>query len=128
MIKVISMLKRRADLSHEQFSDYWYNVHAPFGNRIAPPEALSARYVQNHALKMRGGGDAPYDAVAELYFEDMAAMKRWIEWYNSDAGKPLRDDELNFMDVSKRVIIVTDERVMRDNLAKRIAALEAKKQ
>jgi len=128
MIKVISMLKRRADLSHEQFSDYWYNVHAPFGNKIAPPEALSARYVQNHALKMKGGGDAPYDAVAELYFEDMAAMKRWIDWYNSDAGKPLRDDELNFMDVSKRVIIVTDERVMRDNLAERMAALKANSQ
>ena len=32
---------------------------------------------------------------------------------STEAGKELRDDELNFMDVSKRVVIVTDERVMR---------------
>ncbi|GAN00330.1 hypothetical protein U91I_03996 [alpha proteobacterium U9-1i] len=124
MIKVISMLKRRADITHQHFSDYWYNIHAPLGNRIAPADALSARYVQNHALTMKGGGEAPYDAVAELYFEDMAAMKRWTDWYHSEAGKPLRDDELNFMDVSQRVIVVTDERVMRDNLTERLAALK----
>lgn len=124
MIKVIGLLKRRADLTHAQFSDYWFSKHAPLGQRIAPRDALSARYVQNHALTMKSGGEAPYDAVAELCFEDAAAMKRWIDWYNSDSGKPLRDDELNFMDVSKRVVIVTDERVLRDEMAERLAALK----
>jgi uncharacterized protein (TIGR02118 family) len=124
MIKVIGLLKRKPGMSHQEFSDYWFSKHAPLGQRIAPPDALSARYVQNHALTMKGGGEAPYDAVAELCFEDAAAMKRWIDWYNSDAGKQLRDDELNFMDVSKRVVIVTDERVMRDEMAERLAALE----
>jgi|CXWL01.1.fsa_nt_gi uncharacterized protein (TIGR02118 family) len=117
MIKVISMLKRKEGMSRAEFSKYWFEKHAPFGNEIAPREALSKRYIQNHALQFPGKGEGPYDAVAELYFEDMAGMQRWIDWYWSDAGKPLRDDELNFMDVSKRVIIVTDERVMRDDLA-----------
>ncbi len=117
MIKVISLLKRKEGLSHEEFSKYWFEKHAPFGNSIAPPEALSKRYVQNHALQL-GKGESPYDAVAELYFDDIAGMQRWIDWYYSDAGKPLRDDELNFMDVGKRIIVVTDERVMRDNLGK----------
>jgi uncharacterized protein (TIGR02118 family) len=116
MIKVIGLLKRKQGLSHEEFSDYWYTKHAPLGARIVPPDALSGRYVQNHALTLKGGGEAPYDAVAELCFADHAAMQRWIDWYNSDAGKELRDDELAFMDVSKRVVIVTDERVMRDGL------------
>jgi len=116
MIKVIGLLTRKAGLSHREFSDYWHNVHAPLGERIVPPEAKSARYVQNHALLAKEGASAAYDAVAELYFRDHAAMQRWIDWYNSDAGKVLRDDEHNFMDVAKRVVIVTDERVMRDNL------------
>jgi hypothetical protein len=33
----------------------------------------------------------------------------------SRAGKPLRDDEENFMDTSRRVIVITDERVVLDN-------------
>lgn len=114
MIKVIGLLKRRPDLTHEEFSDYWFNKHHPLGERIVPKEALSVRYVQNHALNLGRGGEAPYDAVAELVFDDMAGMQRWIDWYYSEAGKPLRDDEFNFMDVSKRVVIVTDERVLRD--------------
>lgn len=113
MIKVIGLLKRRADLTHQQFSDYWFNNHVALANRIVPADAFSRKYVQNHAMPMRGGGDAPYDAVAELHFDDRAHMQRWIDWYGSDAGKELRDDELNFMDVTRRVVIVTDERIMR---------------
>lgn len=115
MIKVIGLLKRRADLTHEEFSDYWFNKHQPLGERIVPKSALSVGYVQNHAVSLGKGGEALFDAVAELVFEDRAGLQRWIEWYNSDAGKELRDDELNFMDVSQRVLIVTDERVIRDS-------------
>ena len=113
MIKVIGLLKRRADLTHQQFSDYWFNVHSKLAARIVPAGAFSSKYVQNHALAMRGGGEAPYDAVAELYFDDAAHMQRWIAWYGSEAGQELRDDELNFMDVTKRGVIVTDERILR---------------
>lgn len=113
MIKVFGLLKRRADLTHQQFSDYWHNNHVALADRIVPRDALSRVYIQNHALGMKAGGDAPYDAIAELCFDDRAHMQRWIDWYGSDAGKELRDDELNFMDVSQRVIVVTDERVMR---------------
>ena len=116
MIKVIGLLKRKAGMSHQEFCDYWLNVHAPLGERIVPAEAKSGRYVQNHAVLLKAGGEAPYDAVAELCFADHAAMQRWIDWYNSDAGKELRDDELNFMDVSQRLVIVTDEHRLRDNL------------
>ena len=117
VIKVIGLLKRRPDLTHAEFSDYWFSRHHPLGQAIVPPEALSAGYVQNHALQL-GRGEAPYDAVAELVFEDHAAMQRWTAWYNSDAGKALRDDELNFMDVSRRLVIVTDERVLRGGAAR----------
>lgn len=117
MIKVIGLLKRRADLSHEEFCDYWLNKHHPLAARLVPKPAMSSKYVQNHALVMKSGADAPYDAVAELHYDDQAHMQRWIDWYYSDEGKALRDDELNFMDVNKRVIVVTDEHVLRDRPA-----------
>jgi uncharacterized protein (TIGR02118 family) len=113
MIKLIGLMKRKAGMSQEEFVKYWYEKHAPFGQRIVPPECLGRGYIQNYSLTFKPGVDAPYDAVGEIYYDDMAHLQRWIKWYNSEAGKPLRDDEENFMDRSKRVVVITEERVMR---------------
>ena len=29
MIKLISMLKRKPGTTHQEFLDYWFNIHAP---------------------------------------------------------------------------------------------------
>ena len=44
MIKRISLLTRKPELSREEFSDYWLNVHGPMVERL--PNVI--RYVQNH--------------------------------------------------------------------------------
>jgi uncharacterized protein (TIGR02118 family) len=113
MIKVIALLKRKPGLTHEEFSKYWFEKHGPFARSIAPKEVLGRCMLQNHAIVLKGGGEPPYDAVGEIYFDDMAAIKKWRDWYNGPKGKPLRDDEENFLDISKRVLIITDERVVR---------------
>jgi uncharacterized protein (TIGR02118 family) len=113
MIKLIGLMKRKEGMTQAEFVKYWYEKHAAYAQRIVPPDALGSGYVQNYSLKFKEGVDAPYDAVGEILFDDMAHLQRWIKWYNSDAGKLLRDDEANFMDRAKRVVIITEERVMR---------------
>jgi uncharacterized protein (TIGR02118 family) len=114
VIKIIALLKRRPGLTPEEFSDYWFNRHWTLAQKLVPEEALSVRYVQHHAITLGGERESPYDAVAELCFTDRAGLQRWLDWYFSDAGQPLRDDEEHFMDKSRRVVLITDERVMRD--------------
>lgn len=114
MIKIIAMVKRKSGITAEEFSRYWYDEHAPFF-RTMIPEALIAEkkgYVQNHVVRLASGREPPFDGVAEICFDNLESFRRWNEWYFSDDAKPLRDDEENFMDRSKAIIVVAEERVV----------------
>jgi hypothetical protein len=113
MIKIVALIKRRPDLTPEEFSEYYEHRHAPLFHRSIPPDVADAitHYVQNHALQLGGGGgDPPYDCITEIGFDDLAGMGLWSNWYLGEGGRVLRDDEEVFMDPRQRVVVVTDER------------------
>lgn len=113
MIKIIALLKRKAGLSLQQFSDYYQNTHAPLFARTIPPSVDRAitHYTQNHAVMLgTGRTEAAYDCVTEIGFDDLAGLRLWSDWYAGPDGAVLREDEERFMDTSKRVVIVTGAR------------------
>ena len=77
MLKLIYCLRRKPDLSVEEFQRYWREVHVPLVAERA--ELLGVkRYIQAHtampevipALQQRNGGSPePYDGVAEIWVE-----------------------------------------------------------
>jgi uncharacterized protein (TIGR02118 family) len=112
VIKIVALLKRRPDVTLEEFCRYYEHEHAPLVARTIPADVAEAitHYAQNHALVLgRGTTAPPFDCVTEIGFDDLAGMERWTNWYLGDDGKVLRDDEENFMDPRQRVVIVTDE-------------------
>ena len=114
MIKVVATLKRKPGLTLEEISRYYFERHAPLSRRVIPREVAAGitRYVQNHAIRLgRGEFEPPYDCVTEIGFDDLAGLQRWRVWYESPAGRILRDDEENVMDVSARVVVVTEARI-----------------
>jgi len=116
MIKIVALLKRRPDVTLEEFSRYYEHQHAPLAARSIPPDVAGAikRYVQNHAVRLGDSAtDPPYDCVTEISFDDEAGMELWTNWYLGEGGKVLREDEENFMDPRQRIVIVTDERDIR---------------
>lgn len=113
MIKMIVLIKRRADLTLEEFCTYYEQWHAPLAAGAIPSDVAAAikHYQQNHALRLgRGTTEPPFDCATEFTFEDRDGLARWTKWYAGEGGKVLREDEEKFMDISKRVIVVTDER------------------
>jgi len=113
VIKIVALIKRRPDLTPEEFRDYYEHRHAPLFRRVIPPDVDDAivHYVQNHAVPLGDGTtEPPYDCVTEIGFDDLDGMRIWSRWYLGDDGKVLRDDEEHFMDPRQRVVIVTDER------------------
>ena len=114
MIKIIAMLKRKSGLTIEEFSRYWREAHAPLANKMLPATVALAqkRYTQNYAVELPGSGEPPFDGITEICFNDIESFRKWNDWYFSDDAKPLRDDEDNFMDKSKRVIVIAEERVI----------------
>jgi uncharacterized protein (TIGR02118 family) len=112
VIKLIALLKRRPELTLEEFQTYYEQQHVPLFARSIPPEVADAivYYVQNHSVQLPGStSDPPYDVVTEFGFDDIEGMRAWTTWYLGPEGKVLRDDEDNFMDKSKRVVVVTEE-------------------
>ena len=77
MIKSLSLLTRKAGMTHEQFTRHWVEIHAPLA--LAVPGLR--RYVQSHIVEERTRPDIPasdveIDGVAELWFDDREAMAR----------------------------------------------------
>ena len=77
MIKTLSLLTRRAGLSHDEFVRHWVEIHAPLAHAVPGLR----RYVQNHIVAERERPDIPttavdVDGIAELWFDDRAAMER----------------------------------------------------
>ena len=113
MIKIVALIPRRSDLTTEEFRAYYEQRHAPLFARVIPTAVDQAitHYVQNHAVPLGTNATAPeWDCVTEIGFDDLAGVRLWSDWYLGDGGAVLRDDERNFMDVERRVVIVTEER------------------
>ncbi len=77
MIKSLSLLTRRPEISHEEFVRHWIEVHAPLAHAVPGVR----RYVQNHIIGERTRPDIAttevvVDGIAELWFDDRAAMDR----------------------------------------------------
>lgn len=110
MIKMSLFLTRRPDLTFEQFSDYWFNKHWPIVIGLKPVQENTLRYVQQHSIGgvPEGMSAAPYDGVAEAWVEDLDALQRMV---GSPEWKIVQEDDLNFLDTSKTLILFTEEKV-----------------
>ena len=112
MVTIVALIKRRADVSLEEFCEYYEHQHAPLFQRSIPPEVADVivRYVQHHALQLGSATTEPaYDCVTEIGFADLDGVRLWSDWYLGEGGAILRDDEERFMDPRQRVVIVTEE-------------------
>jgi uncharacterized protein (TIGR02118 family) len=112
MIKVIGFTKKKEGLTLEQFERYWHEEHAPLGFKILPKDIEFTRYVQHYAIPLEGLGDPPFDGVAEFCFDNIDMFQKWLAWFMSDGGQPLRNDEGNFMDSSSVLVTIVEERVI----------------
>jgi len=79
VIKAISLLVRKDGLTHEQFVTHWFEIHGPLARAVPGIR----RYVQSHIVGDRKRADisglpVEADGIAELWYDDRAAMERAI--------------------------------------------------
>jgi len=123
MIKLVFTLRRREDMTREEFQRYWREQHAPLVQRHA--DALRIRrYVQVHArdtdldgaiVGPRGSEPRFYDGVAELWWDSLEELGAA---FSSDAGQAagqeLLEDERRFIDLPRSPLWLGDEDVVID--------------
>ncbi len=120
MIKLMYCLRRRPDLSRQEFQEYWREKHSVLALSLAG--ALGGgRYVQCHTIDasvndtLRQSRSAPpaFDGVVELWFDDIASMEATVSTPEGRAaGRALIADEHNFIDAEQSPIFVVREVVM----------------
>jgi uncharacterized protein (TIGR02118 family) len=78
VLKVFSLIKRREDLSLEEFRTWILEQHAPKGRELPGMREYKVSVIE------QDDPDLPYHAVTELYFDDEDAFKAA---FASEAGK-----------------------------------------
>jgi uncharacterized protein (TIGR02118 family) len=104
MVKVIGLVKKRPDMTHEQFRDYWLNTHSRLEKeslRVNPIRRIVANFFTENLVDQ-----APFDGMVELYFDDIDQMRK--QW-SSGHDDVMKNDEANFCDPSYRILFLVDE-------------------
>ena len=121
MIKLVFTIRRRSDMTREEFRRYWREQHAPLVRSHADTLHIR-RYVQVHTLETdlddalsapRGSVPRAYDGVAELWWDstdDLMAAYSTPE--GQAAGAALLEDEGRFIDLEQSRVWLGEENVV----------------
>ena len=119
MFKLVYCLRRKPELSVEEFQRYWRYVHGPLVAERAEVLGIQ-RYVQVHtgmpevnaALRARNGGSpAAQDGVAEIWVESLDGLA-CDDPAVQQAAADLLADEGNFIDLVNPPIWLAEEHVV----------------
>jgi uncharacterized protein (TIGR02118 family) len=112
MIVLLGFYRRRPDLTWEEFSHHWRNVHGPLIRDTPETARHIRRYVQHHIRPNPAYPDAalPYDGFSEVWFdsmEDRAAMQA-----NPVYQRLMPADEKKFLDLTATRLHMVDMPVL----------------
>ncbi|HET7092693.1 MAG TPA: EthD family reductase [Thermomicrobiales bacterium] len=103
MYHVVFLVKKRPDMTQEDFGRYWLGEHTPLTASVAGVRS----YRCYPALP--GQDDSPFDGVAVLSFDDKAACDAAMA---SPAFAAALADAPNFQDTAATASFFADERVV----------------
>ncbi len=123
MIKLVFCLRRRPEMTAEEFQQYWRGKHAALVEARAKVLGIR-RYVQTHTADLPGlhrslqqrndGAPAPYDGVAELWFDSLESIGS-DDPARRKAAAELLADERNFIDLPNSPMWFAREYVIVDH-------------
>jgi uncharacterized protein (TIGR02118 family) len=115
MVKLVALLRRRPDLSHEEFLRHWRERHTPL--LLGLPEFMRhlRRYVHGYPagpFAADATGAEPFDGAAEMFFDSVEDMGRAfaLPCYR----ERIRPDEERFLDLPRCAALVVTEAEMHD--------------
>jgi uncharacterized protein (TIGR02118 family) len=98
MIKLSILMVRRTDLTFEQFTRHWREIHGPLFAAQPETKQYVRRYIQDHVTgdALPGATVSDFDGIAEIWFDDISGAKAFFE---SDGYiQNIIPDEEAFMD------------------------------
>ena len=103
MINAITIIKKKQNLTYENFQNYWKNEHA----EIVTRSPLVGTYVQSHPIyNDKLTYEDTVDGIAEIWFEDTNAMRSLAA---TKEYKDIQNDEKVFIDGSTVRLIIAED-------------------
>ncbi len=119
MKKAMVFLKRKEDITTEQFIEYYETKHVPLVRTIFP---TIRNYIRNYIdhesynfgkepIAAPDGRAVHFDVVTEIWFDNQADVNAFLDAHEDDERMTrLRADELKFLDRSMMQVLFVDER------------------
>ena len=109
MIKVVTLLFKRPDLSAEEFRDYYESRHRVLGEKYLSPHAL--KYIRPYPILAGDGADTPgFDVMMEVWFDNYYSMEAAMaDMSAEDAQRELAKDEEQLFDRDRTQSFIVDE-------------------
>lgn len=111
MVKLFVFLKRREDMTPEEFHAYWRDTHAELALNLPEFKRHLRRYIQAHNIEWASfdfpAAHVGFDGIAEVWFEDVESMNRAFQ--EQRYLEVIRPDEYKFLDLDACRIMVTYE-------------------
>ena len=117
-MKMLCMFKRRADLTHEQFREYYETQHAVLSARLYPFLKDYRRNYMRQDMRATGATNMAtppglhFDVVTEVSFHSQDDFQRMLDILAVPATREaVIVDEEQFMDRSATLVYFVDESV-----------------
>jgi hypothetical protein len=123
MFKIIMLLKKRADITREEFIEHYDNVHVPFMHDLLPQGAAVHR--RNFVVPQetagagvggRGEIERECDAIVEIFYEDLETAGRAMRCLaDPQVRRLMEQDENRFIEPGsiRRYVVEVHETVFR---------------
>ena len=118
MIRYINCIRRKADISPEDFREYWNGAEfedlvskvATLTNALSHSKTLTLQVEMGQKLIADRGMDEPYDGVVEYHWDNANRLKHF---YESPQAKQLSDQitryQSQFIDLSRSTAFFTED-------------------
>jgi uncharacterized protein (TIGR02118 family) len=109
LIKRMSTLKRRPDVSAEKFKEEWFDVHSVLVKRLPQVKGYTQNLIFDRSFgrsKSARYEELPIDGIVELWFTDVDSLNAG---FASDAGKTLMTHATEFIAEISTFLVETHE-------------------
>jgi uncharacterized protein (TIGR02118 family) len=109
MIKVVTLLFKRPDLSAEEFRHYYESHHRFLGEKYLSPHAL--KYMRRYPILAGDGAETPgFDVMMEVWFDNYYSMEAAMADMSTEAAqRELAEDEEQLFDRERTQSFIVDE-------------------
>ncbi|MDD3799891.1 MAG: EthD domain-containing protein [Novosphingobium sp.] len=112
MFKCIALLKKRADISREEFIDYYRNNHSVLIRSLLPGIVdYRSNFVDlEGAFMFPDASPIDFDVITEIWLEDRAAYDHFVaRAAEPDVARRIAEDEENLFERGASRMMVVEE-------------------